>query len=80
MTQHRDTIGRQVGEQPGEQLVKDLRPARQQPVGMPALGHPLAGQPDSGSGSRSTIVTRRYESASTRAASSPPMLAPTTTA
>ena len=43
-------------------------------------GTPLRSSPDSGSGSRSTTVTRRYASASTRAASSPPMLAPSTTA
>jgi hypothetical protein len=44
MTQHRDTVGGQAGEQPGEKLVKDLRPARQQPVRVPALGHSLAGR------------------------------------
>ena len=44
MTQHRDTVGRQVGDQPGGNLVKDLRLPRQQPVGVSALGHPLAGR------------------------------------
>ena len=44
MTQNRDAVGRQPGEQPGEKLVKDLRPARQQPMCVPTLGHPLAGR------------------------------------
>ena len=44
-THHRDTIRRQVGEQPREQFVEDLRPARQQPMGVPSLGHPLTVQP-----------------------------------
>ena len=42
--QHRDTIRDQAGQQPGEQLVEDLRPARQQPVGVPALGNALTVQ------------------------------------
>ena len=44
-TRYRDTVRHQVGEQPGEQLVEDLRPARQQPMGVPALRDSLAVQP-----------------------------------
>jgi len=44
-TQHRDAVGHQVREQPGEHLVEDLRPARQQPVGVPTLGNSLTVQP-----------------------------------
>ena len=43
--QHRDTVRDQAGKQPGEQLVEDLRPAWQQPVGVPALGNALTVQP-----------------------------------
>ncbi len=39
---YRDTVRHQVGEQPGEQLVQDLRPARQQPMGVPTLRDSLA--------------------------------------
>ena len=41
-TRHQDTVRHQVVEQPGEQLAEDLRPPRQQPMGVPALGNPLA--------------------------------------
>ena len=43
--QYRDATGHQFGEQPGEQLVEDLRPPRQQGVSVPALGNSLAVQP-----------------------------------
>ena len=45
MMEHRDTAGGQAGQQPREKLVQDLRPARQQHVGVPALGNPLTVQP-----------------------------------
>ena len=44
MMEHRDTAGGQAGEQPREKLVQDLRPAWQQHVGVPTLGHPLTVQ------------------------------------
>ena len=45
MMDHRDTAGGQAGQQPREKLVQDLRPPRQQHVGVPALGNPLTVQP-----------------------------------
>ena len=41
-TQYRGTIGHQFAEEPGEQLLQDLRPSWQQPVSVPALGYSLA--------------------------------------
>ena len=68
---HRCAAAVEVVEQPREQFVEDLRPPGQQQVGVPTLGDALPILAVSGSGSRSTTVTRPYASASTRAASSP---------
>jgi hypothetical protein len=64
----------------GEELIQDLSTARQKSMNMPTLRYPRRLAGSLGSTSRSTTVTLRKKSASTLAASSPPMLAPRTIA